>query len=46
MSQTGIKWVIYDLERWGWPIDQIVGYLQDHDATYEDLVQYIMENHK
>ena len=46
MTTTAIKWLLYDLLRWGKTNEEIIATLQARGTTYEDLVAYIVENSK
>jgi hypothetical protein len=43
MTPKAIKWLLYDLLRWGKTNEEIIAALQERGATYEDLVRYIVE---
>ena len=43
MTPTGIKWLLYDLMRWGKTTEEIIATLQERGASYEDLLAYIID---
>lgn len=43
MTPTAIYWIIADAHRFKWSLAKTREWLQNKGATYEDLVQYMLE---